>query len=318
MKAVVLNKSCKANQMEIKEVEIPKIKDNWVLVKVKGFGLNHSEILLRQFEIDNDYIKKPIIPGIECVGIIVDPANSHFKKGDKVIALMGGMGRSFNGSYCQYALLPVKNVFKIESNLSWEKLAAIPETFFTAYGSLFESMAIKENERVLNRGASSALGMAAIMLAKAKKCYVIASLRNKQKIELLSRLGADLVIEDTRVKELDFKVDKVSELIGCKTLKESMGLVKKHGIVCHTGILGGQYAFNHFDPIKDIPNGVYLSSFYSNFPTQQLIDEMFAFINENKIEPVIGKVYDFNQIGEAHQNMEEHKVVGKSVVLIKD
>ncbi|WP_296876046.1 zinc-binding dehydrogenase, partial [Thomasclavelia sp.] len=113
-------------------------------------------------------------------------------------------------------------------------------------------------------------------------------------------------------------VDKVLELIGCKTLKESMSLVKKHGIVCHTGVLGGQYAFNHFDPIKDIPNGVYLSSFYSNFPTQQLIDEMFAFINENKIEPVIGKVYDFNQIGEAHQNMEEHKVIGKSVVLIKD
>lgn len=89
-------------------------------------------------------------------------------------------------------------------------------------------------------------------------------------------------------------------------------------IVCHTGVLGGQYTFNHFDPIKDIPNGVYLSSFYSNFPTQQLIDEMFAFINENKIELVIGKVYDFNQIGEAHQNMEEHKVIGKSVVLIKD
>jgi NADPH:quinone reductase-like Zn-dependent oxidoreductase len=118
MKAVVLTKPTKAEDIVLSEVEVPKVKSGWVLVKIKAFGLNHSEQILREFEIENDYIKKPIIPGIECVGEIADPSDSGFNIGQKVVALMGGMGRSFNGSYAEYALLPTHHVFPVESKLS--------------------------------------------------------------------------------------------------------------------------------------------------------------------------------------------------------
>ena len=122
--------------MKVSEIPVPKAQPGWILVKIHAAGLNHSEALLRMFEIENDYIQRPIVPGIECVGEVEDPSDSGLAKGDKVVALMGGMGRSFNGSYAEYALLPVSNVFKVNTDLSWIELAAIPETYFTAYGSL--------------------------------------------------------------------------------------------------------------------------------------------------------------------------------------
>lgn len=99
MKAVQLYHSCKAEDMILSDVSVPKVKQGWILIHVKAFGLNHSEVILRQFEIENDYIQKPIIPGIECVGEVEESLDADFVKGEKVMALMGGMGRSFNGSY---------------------------------------------------------------------------------------------------------------------------------------------------------------------------------------------------------------------------
>lgn len=132
MRAVVIDKPTKAEDIFLREVPIPEVKSGWVLVKIMAFGLNHSEQILREYEIERDYIKKPVIPGIECVGLIEDPSDSGLPKGQKVAALMGGMGRSFDGSYAEYALLPVSHVFPIETRLSWEEIAAVPETYYTA------------------------------------------------------------------------------------------------------------------------------------------------------------------------------------------
>lgn len=132
MKAVVLSEPTPAEKVRLTEVPVPQVCPGWVLVKVKAFGLNHSEQILRISEIQADYIHKPLIPGIECVGEIADPSDSHFRKGEKVAALMGGMGRGFHGSYAEYALLPVSHVFTISTDLSWTEMAAVPETYFTA------------------------------------------------------------------------------------------------------------------------------------------------------------------------------------------
>ena len=107
MKAVVLMEPTPAENVVLSEVSVPQARPGWVLVKVKALGLTHSEQVLRLRESKADYIHKPIIPGIECVGEVADPSDSSFHEGQKVVALMGGMGRSFNGSYAQYALLPV-------------------------------------------------------------------------------------------------------------------------------------------------------------------------------------------------------------------
>lgn len=322
MKAVVLTQPCEAKEMTLTDVKIPGVRPGWVLIRVRAFGINHSEVLLRKFEVSQPYINKPIIPGIECVGEIADASDSHFHKGQKVIALMGGMGRSFNGSYAEYVLVPESHVFSVESSLPWDELAAIPETFFTAYGSLMQSLQLTDKDTLLIRGGSATVGIAALQLAKAIGATVISTTRSERKAETLRNLGADGVIlegEDFRKRFLTaypHGATKVLELVGAATVTESLRITAMHGFVCQTGLLGGVYGIKNFDPIKDIPSGVYLTGFYSNSPTQNQIDAMMELIEKAHIHPVIAAKYSLTQISDAHLLAERRGQIGKIVVAI--
>jgi NADPH2:quinone reductase len=322
MKAVVLYKTCLPEELKISEVPVPEVRPGWVLIKVKSFGLNRSELMMRSYEADAPYIRLPLIPGIECAGEIVDPSDSNFIKGQRVIALMGGMGRSFNGSYAEYILVPSRNVFKVETTLGWEKLAAIPETYYTAYVSLFESLQLTPEDTLLIRGGTSALGLSAIQLAKSVGATVVASTRKEKKSELLTKQGADnVLIDNGTIREQLFSLyprgmNKVLELIGPATLLESARLISHRGIICSTGVLGGKGSINNFDPIKDLPSCVYLTSFFSNFPTQAIINDIFYHIHKHKLHPVISKVFSLDEIGQAHTLMENNTANGKVIVRI--
>ena len=313
MKAVLLDKVTEANDVVLSEYPIPEVRPGWVLVKVKAFGLNHSEKLLRLNEIRAEYIQKPIIPGIECVGEIVDPSDCGLVVGQKVVALMGGMGRSFHGSYAEYALLPKRVVFTVESNLPWEALGAVPETYFTAWGSLFECLNLTKKDTLLIRGATCALGYASIQIAKALGCKVIATTHREGKLPLIAQAG-EAVLDDGKLTGKIRGATKVLDLIGPRHLKDTLTAVEKGGIVCQTGFLGGVYALNGFDPIKDIPNGVYLTGFFSNYPMQQVMDKLFSFLNEKQLAPVSGKVFDFEHIRDAVKAQDDGSVNGKIVV----
>lgn len=315
MKAVVLDRITKAEEIVLSEVPIPEVRPGWVLVKVRAFGLNHSEKLLRLNEIRADYIQKPIIPGIECVGEIADPSDSGFAVGQKVVALMGGMGRSFHGSYAEYALLPRRIVFPVESDLPWEALGAVPETYFTAWGSLFECLHLSPEDTLLIRGATCALGYASMQLARSLGCRVLATTHRESKLVLLAGAN-ETVLDDGKLTGKVHGVTKALDLIGPRNLRDTLTAVEKGGIVCQTGLLGGVYALNGFDPIKDIPNGVYLTGFFSNYPTLQVMDEIFAFLNEKKLVPVSGAVFDFENTRDAIAAQDEGKVNGKIVVRI--
>jgi NADPH:quinone reductase-like Zn-dependent oxidoreductase len=313
MKAVVLWGVTPAEQIQLTEFPLPTVQPGWVLVEVKAFGLNHSEQILRQSEIQADYIQKPVIPGIECVGVVADPSDSDLKQGQKVIAMMGGMGRSFDGSYAEYALLPRHHVFSVESGLSWEQLAAVPETYFTAWGSLFECLRLEPTDTLLVRGGTCALGYAAIQIAKALGCKVIATTHRAEKLPLLS--SADEAILDTgALAETLSGVTKVLELVGPRTLADSLRCVEHGGIVCDTGILGGVFALDNFDPIKDIPNGVYLTGFFSNTPTQEIVDDIFRFLREKQLTPIYASAFDFADIQSALLVQDSGKINGKIVV----
>jgi NADPH:quinone reductase-like Zn-dependent oxidoreductase len=322
MKAIVLYKSCSPEELKISEVPVPEVKPGWVLIKVKAFGLNRSELTMRAYEADSSYIKLPRIPGIECSGEIEDPGDSNFLKGQRVIALMGGMGRSFDGSYAEYTLVPSKNVFKVETTLGWEELAAIPETYYTAYESLFDSLQLKPEDILLIRGGTSALGLSAIQLVKSVGGTVLASTRNESKRDLLLSQGADnALIDNGTFTEQLFNllpkgVNKVLDLIGPSTLLESARLVRHHGIICSTGVLGGKGMLNNFDPIKDLPSGVYLTGFFSNYPTQEVINDIFEHLNKHKLRPIISKVFSLDEIGPAHALMENNTANGKVIVRI--
>lgn len=319
MKAIIIEKCCEAEDLHVSELPKPTAKPGWVVVKVHAAGLNHSEALLRMFEADNDYINTPIVPGIECVGEIADASDSQFQKGDKVIALMGGMGRSFNGSYAEYALLPESHVFKVDTNLDWISLAAVPETYFTAYGSLFECLYLTAEDTLLVRGATSTVGQAAIQLAKAVGAKVIAACRKEESFEKLKGIGADYcIIDDGQLNQqlLPLKPNKILELIGPKTLRDSLLTVTHPGYVCSTGVLGNVYSITQFDPIKYIPNGVFLTGFYSNFPTYQSINNLFDLINKAQLKPLYAKVFTLDQIVEAHTLLEKGSAGGKIILKI--
>ena len=313
MKAVLLDQVTPADQVTLTEVDIPKAKPGWVLVKIKAFGMNHSEQILRLSEIEADYIQKPIIPGIECAGEIADASDSEFAIGQKVIAMMGGMGRSFHGSYAEYALLPTSHVFAVESKLPWEKLAAVPETYYTAWGSLFECLQLKESDTLLIRGATCALGYAAAQIAKALGCRVIATTHREAKLSLLSNADKTM-LDDGKLSGSMKGVTKALDLVGPKYLRDTLRTVEHGGIVCNTGILGGVYALNGFSPISEIPNGVYLTGFHSNWPTQSVVDNIFAFLNERRLEPAVGAYYQFDRIKDACIALDGGKVNGKIVV----
>ncbi|MBQ9416616.1 MAG: zinc-binding dehydrogenase [Clostridia bacterium] len=315
MKAVVLDRITEAKDIVLSEVPIPEPRPGWVLVKVRAFGLNHSEKLLRLNEIRADYIQKPVIPGIECVGEVADPSDSGLAVGQKVASLMGGMGRSFNGSYAEYALLPRRIVFPIESDLEWEALGAVPETYFTAWGSLFECLHLLPSDTLLIRGATCALGYATMQIAKAIGCRVIATTHREEKLPLIAEAN-ETVIDDGKLTGMISGVTKALDLIGPRNLRDTLTAVEKGGIVCQTGLLGGVYALSGFDPIKDIPNGVYLTGFFSNYPTKLVIDDIFTFFNKHRLTAKYGKVFGFENVKDAVIAQDNGGVDGKIVVKV--
>lgn len=320
MKAVVLEKPCRADELVVQEVPIPTVKPGWVLIKVKAFGINRSEIFTRQG--DSLSVKLPRIIGIECVGEIEDPSDSSFQKYQRVVSLMGGLGREFDGSYAEYALIPTSQAYPIDNDMDWVELAVIPEMYYTAYASLFDTLQLKKGETLLIRGGSSSVGLAALQLAKSVGATVISTTRNTNKMEFLKEYGADFVLlDDERFSEQLFSffpngVNKVLELVGTTTLKHSLKLLSEHGILCMTGILGGEWVLDDFEPMMDIPSGAYFTQFDSgvNFKEKLLI-ELFDHIEQHKINVPIAKVFPLDEIDKAHLLMESNVANGKIVVV---
>ena len=321
MKAIVIEKPCSANELKISEIPVPKIKSDHVLIKINAFGINRAEIFTRNGL--SPSVEFPRVIGIECAGIIEDPSDSHFKKGDKVFTLMGGLGREFDGSYAEYTLVPENQVYPLQlPEENWEILAAYPELYYTAYGSLFKSLKLQNDETLLIRGGTGSVALAAMQLAKSINVKTVATTRDEQKIEFLKENGSDYVIIENDNFENQLKsyfpqgIDKVLELIGASTLKSSLKSLKQGGTVCMTGCLGG-WIVDSFEPLVDIPSESYLTSFDSTTVNKDTIRDMFDFIEKYNIKPRISKVFPLEEIGAAHSFLESNKANGKIIIKVE-
>src|SRR5467141_2525510 len=161
MRAIVIEKFGGPENLVIKELPDPEPKPGHVVIQVKAFGLNHAEMHMRRGE----WAEAAEVSGIECVGLVKSCPGGEFSVGAKVAALMGGLGRTINGSYAEYTRAPVSNVALIESDQPWAELAAIPETYATAWTCLFRNLEITKGRTVLIRGATSSFGQAAVNMA---------------------------------------------------------------------------------------------------------------------------------------------------------
>ena len=321
MKAAVTTKAGRPDVIQIQEKPIPAVQKGWVLIKIKAFGINRSEIFTRQGDSPN--VKFPRVQGIECVGEVENDPSGKYKKGQKVAAIMGGMGRDFDGGYAEYATLPLAIVFPFESKLPWETLGAIPEMFQTVSGSLNEALEVKKGETLLIRGGTSSIGLLASQLAKHYGLTVIATTRNADKEELLKNNGADHVLIDdgdisSKLKSLYPQgVDNVLELIGITTLKDSLKCVRTRGVVCMTGILGGQWTMKEFTPMGDIPSLARLTVYMGDAAnlSDSLLQDFINAVEAGEITLSIGKVFNLDEIVKAHELMESNQAGGKIVVL---
>ena len=323
MRAIVIQKFGGPENLVIKELPEPEPKPGHVVIQVKAFGINHAEMHMRRGE----WAEAAEVSGIECVGLVKSCPDGEFAVGTKVAALMGGMGRTINGSYAEYTRPPATNVAQIESDLPWEELAAIPESYATAWTCLFRNLELAEGQTLVIRGAMSSFGQAALNMAVNAGAHVIATSRNRDRFQKLEALGARRVeIEGPDLSERipeQKRIDAVLDLVGNSTILDSLGMLRRGGRACLAGFLGGLAPVPDFNPLLQMSSGVHFSFFgsfvfgkrgfpLSDVPLQTIAQQVAA--GRYKAKPA--RVFRFEDIREAHRVMESGQAGGKMVVLV--
>ena len=321
MRAVVVDRPGPAEVLQIRELPIPQPEPGHVLIRVKAFGLNRSELHFRQGLATSGTF--PRVPGIEATGIVAAGSGGEFAPGTQVVTMMGGMGRAFDGGYAEYVLVPVVQVTGFTSGLPWEQLGAVPEMLQTAYGSLTTGLRALPGQSLLVRGGTSSIGLALTVLAKRHGMTVYATTRREQARAQLESLGVDHVLIDDgviagRLRDIvPAGVDGAVELVGVNVLKDTLRAVRPGGTVCFTGMLSDNWTIDGFYPMDWLPNGVRLTAYSgeaADLPAPVLQDFLDAVAGGEAAIP-LGRVYRLDQIVQAHRDMEAGAVNGKGVVL---
>jgi NADPH2:quinone reductase len=310
MRAIVLDAPGPPDALTIRVLPVPKPRPGWVLIRVKAFGLNRSELHTRIGLASG--VTFPRVLGIEAAGIVAQAPGEEFEVGQQVVAMMGGMGRTYDGGYAEYTCVPASQVIPFRSDLDWSVLGAVPEMLQTAHGSLTVGLNAESGQSILIRGGTSSIGMATAVLAKQRAMTVLSTTRSIGKTAALRDLGVDhVLIDDGEIAGqvraiLPDGVDAALELIGTPTLPDTLRATRVHGTACFAGMLANQRIVKDFYPIEYLPRGVRLSAYggdASDLPAPVLQAFLDAVAAGSALVP-IDRVYAFDQIAEAHAAME--------------
>ncbi len=323
MKAWRLHQPGGPDAFVLEDIPRPEPAAGEVLIEVRAFGLNRSEWFTRIGE--SPTVKLPRVLGIECVGTVVRDPSGELAAGQRVAAMMGGMGRQFDGSYAEYTSVPSASVFPVDSELPWEMLGALPEMLQTCHGSLHIGLGVQAGETLLIRGGTSSIGFAILAMAKHAGLKVISTSRSEAKADVLRAAGADEVVIDTGTVSEQVGashpkgVDCVLELIGTTTLLDSLKCARPGGVVCMTGMLGGQWVLPSFQPMGHIPTAVRLTSYSGGAGdiSREQLQQYVSMVESGQLEIRRGPMWRFDQLPAAHQAMDENRANGKMVVVIR-
>ena len=322
MRAVVLDGPGGPDALVVRSVPVPSASAGQVLIRVRAFGLNRSELHFRRGVASSGSF--PRIPGIEATGVVESAPGGEFEPGTQVMTMMGGMGREIDGGYAEFVRVPAGQVIPFRSGLCWEVLGAVPEMLQTAYGSLDVGVRPRPGESLLIRGGSSSVGLAIAVLAKRQGLTVISTTRRESNRGLLESVGVDHVVLDDgdiagQVRDLvPAGVHGAVELVGVNVLRDTLHTVRPGGTVCFTGMLSDEWTIGEFYPMDWLPNGVRLTAYSggsADLP-RRVLQEFLDAVEAGDATVPIGRVYRLDDIAEAHRDMENGEVGGKGVVLV--
>ena len=324
MRAAVCVRAGGPETLEIRELPVPAVRDGWSLVQVQGAGLNRSELRTRQGH--SPSVTFPRVLGIECVGIVAASTDPLLPEGTAVAAVMGEMGRAFDGGYAEYALLPNALLIPVTTTLPWDVLAALPETYLTARGAL-DALGVGPGARgrLLIRGGTSSVGLAAASIASGYGLETAATTRRPDRTGALTEAGADYAFVDdggslaASVRSVwPEGPDYVLDLVGADTAVDSLRLVRRGGTVCVAGSLSG-WVIPDFQPVAMIASGTRLTAFHSNDirgeAGRAVLQGVISEVEAGVYRPNVDRVFGLDDIVAAHRYMENNQATGKVVVL---
>jgi NADPH2:quinone reductase len=321
MRAAVLDAPGPPEALQIRELPVPEPRPGWVLIRVKAFGINRSELHTRLGLAHG--VSFPRVLGIEATGVVARAPGGEFQEGQQVATMMGGMGRTFDGGYAEFTCVPATQVIPFRSELDWATLGAIPEMLQTAHGSLTVGLDMQPGQTLLIRGGTSSVGLAAAILAKDRGLRVLSTTRQADRVSALKAIGVDHVLLDDGDVAAQARaivsggVDAALELVGTNTLPDTLRATAVHGVVCFTGMLSNQWTVSDFYPIDYIPSGVRLTAYggeAADLPTDVLQAYLDA-VAAGRLKVPIDRTYALDEIAQAHADMEDGRATGKLVVL---
>ena len=326
MRAWVVSRAGGPEVLELQDTPDPSPPDGWVHLDIKAFGLNRAEAVTRSGG-SGAAVPFPRVIGIECVGTVIDAPRTDLVRGQPVAAVTGGMGRSFDGSYAEQAVVPRSNVFPVRTGLSWTDFAAIPETYLTAWGSLRAGHGLVSGARVVVRPGASALGLAVTRIVGHLGGEVIGITRSKHKADTMVEAGmVDVLVSDGPVAEAvrarwpagaTCVIDTVASDV---TTADDLALVATDGMVCLAGSLAETYRTGETGLVGDVfrrENVTYYSSETVDAGTEtEVLQTIVERVESGAYDPNIAEVVAFERLPEAHIKMDANAYCGKVVVTL--
>ena len=322
MQQIIITEPGGPEKLAYETVAIPEPQANEVLVKVHAFGLNRPDILQRQGLYPMPKGVTPV-PGLEVAGevVAVGADVSQFKVGDAVCGLTNG------GGYAEYCVVPESQTLTIPTGVSFVQAAAIPETSFTVWANVFQMGKAKAAETALIHGGTSGIGTTALMLCKALGLKTFATVGSDEKVQAISHLTTAI-----NYKTQDFEqvinevtdnagVDVILDIVGAPYLERNLNLLRRDGRLVYIAFLGGAKA-------KEVKLGQIMmkrltitgstmrarNTAEKAEITKGLQEIVWPLLAKGECLPMIYKTFQFDQIQQAHAEMDTGEHVGKVVV----
>lgn len=315
MKAMVLKRFGGIENFAVEDVPEPPVGDGEVLVEVKAIGIDQIDVKARKGEGMSDYLKQehPMILGWDISGVVskVGSRVKDFKAGDAVFGTIRFPGPG--SSYAEYAAAPADQIALKPENISHAEAAAATQSPLTAWQALVDTGHVKKGDRVLVHGGAGGVGNYAIQIARHIGCYVITTVSGADRA-FVKELGADEVIDyraqafEKEVKEVDFVLDT----IGGDNFVRSLDVLKPEGMI----VLLPSNKKEEADKAvreKQVKNYRHILM-HSSGKDMRAIAGM---LREGSMKANVDKVYSFEQIPQAQEQLENGKVRGKIVVILE-